>query len=109
MTAAIQAARETIGAFFAAFENPAPNQTGFLLKIRYVEGDRSEHIWLADLDFTTMPATGAVANETSFPGLSYMQRGSFEPDQITDWMYFEDDKLVGGYTTRLLLRRSRPQ
>ena len=109
MSAAIQAARETISSFFDAFEDPQPNQTGFLLKIRYVEGERSEHIWLADLDFATMPATGTVANETTFPGLAYMQRGSFVPDQITDWMYLEDDKLVGGYTTRLLLRRSQPQ
>jgi uncharacterized protein YegJ (DUF2314 family) len=109
MTAAIQAARETIGNFFAAFEAPEPGQTAFLLKIRYIKGDRSEHIWLADLDFTTMPATGTVANETTFPDLKYMQRASFEPDQITDWMYFDSDKLVGSYTTQLLLRRSKPQ
>lgn len=109
MTAAIQAARKTIGSFFAAFEDPQPSQTGFLLKIRYVNGDLLEHIWLADLDFTSMPATGTVANETSFPGLTYMQRASFEPAQITDWMYFANDKLVGGFTTRLLLRRRQLQ
>ncbi len=77
--------------------------------MRYVAGERTEHIWLADLDLSTMPGTGTVANETDFPGLTYMQRASFKPDQITDWMYLEDDKLVGGYTTRVLLRRTKPQ
>jgi uncharacterized protein YegJ (DUF2314 family) len=105
MNAAIQAARDSLGTFFTALSNPQPNEKSFLLKVRYVEGDRIEHIWLADLDLTTLPGTGTVANETDFPGLIYMQRASFAPDQITDWMYFEDDKLVGGFTTQLLLRR----
>jgi uncharacterized protein YegJ (DUF2314 family) len=109
MVAAIRAARESIGDFFAAFENPEPNERAFLLKVRYVEGDRTEHIWLADLDLTSTSGTGTVANETDFPGLTYLQRVSFQPDQITDWMYYKDDKLVGGYTTRLLLRRTKPQ
>jgi len=109
MRAAIRAALDSIGDFFTALESPQPNQKSFLLKIRYVEGERTEHIWLADLDLSTMPGTGTVANETDFPGLAYMQRASFKPDQITDWMYFEDDKLIGGYTTRVLLRRTKSQ
>ncbi len=109
MTAAIKAAVDSIGTFFEALENPKPGQTGFLLKVRFTDRERTEHIWLADLDFTVMPGTGTVANETSFPGLAYMGRASFTPDQITDWMFFDNDKLVGGFTTRVLLRRSRPQ
>ncbi len=109
MNAAIQAARDSLGIFFTALASPQPNQKSFLLKVRYVEGDRTEHIWLADLDLTTMPGKGTVANETDFPGLAYMQRASFKPDQITDWMYFEDEKLVGGFTMQLLIRRTNPQ
>jgi uncharacterized protein YegJ (DUF2314 family) len=109
MNAAILAARESLGIFFTALANPQPNEKGFLLKVRYIEGNRTEHIWLADLDLTTMPGTGTAANVTDFPGLAYMERACFRPDQITDWMYFQDDKLVGGFTTQLLLRRTRPQ
>jgi uncharacterized protein YegJ (DUF2314 family) len=75
----------------------------------YSKGDRKEHIWLGDLDLSTLPGTGTVANETDFPGLAYMQRASFKPEQITDWMYFENDELVGGFTSRLLYRRVKPQ
>jgi uncharacterized protein YegJ (DUF2314 family) len=109
MTAAIQAARDSLGNFFAAFADPQPNQKGFLLKVCYSKGDRKEHIWLGDLDLSTLPGTGTVANETDFPGLAYMQRASFKPEQITDWMYFENDELVGGFTSRLLYRRVKPQ
>jgi uncharacterized protein YegJ (DUF2314 family) len=45
-----------------------------------------------------------VANEPRIKGLSYMERVSFLPAQITDWMYMQDGKLVGGFTTRVLLR-----
>lgn len=109
MSAAMKTAIDSIGIFFEALRNPQPNQNGFCLKVRFTDGERAEHIWLTDLDFTTMPGTGTVGNETNFPDLTYMEPASFTPEQITDWMFFEDNKLVGGFTTRLLLRRSKPQ
>ena len=109
MSVAIKSAIDSIGTFFEAFANPQPNQNSFLLKIRFTVGELTEHIWLADLDFTTMPGTGIVANETDFPGLAYMKRASFKPEQITDWMFFENDVLIGAFTSRLLQRRSKQQ
>jgi uncharacterized protein YegJ (DUF2314 family) len=109
MNAAVEAARSSIGDFLEAFLNPSPNQSSFLLKVRFISSEETEHIWLADLDLGPNKSAGTVANETNFPGLAYMQRVSFTPDQITDWMYFEDGALVGGFTTRLLMRRSNPQ
>ena len=38
-----------------------------------------------------------------------MQWVSFDPDDITDWMYIEDGRLIGGYTTRLLRERMSPE
>lgn len=106
MNDAIDRARSSIGKFFDAFENPKPNQTAFLIKAKFEDGETSEHIWLADLDFKTSPATGIVANEPGIKSLSYMERVKFLPDQITDWMYMEDGRLVGGFTTKVLLRAS---
>ena len=104
MSDAINEAKASIGEFFKAFKNPAPNQTSFLIKARFENDITSEHIWLADLDFNTDPATGVVANEPSVSFLRYMQRVSFLPDQISDWMFYEDQRLVGAFTTKLLLR-----
>jgi uncharacterized protein YegJ (DUF2314 family) len=106
MSEAIDRARSSIRDFLGAFENPKPNQTSFLIKARFEDNGSSEHIWLADLDFSTRPATGVVANEPDIRSLTYMERVPFLPDQVSDWMYMEDGKLVGGFTTRVLLRAS---
>jgi uncharacterized protein YegJ (DUF2314 family) len=106
MEDAVDQARSSIGEFFAAFENPQPNQTSFLIKARFVDGETSEHIWLADLDFNSRPATGIVSNEPGISSLTYLERVPFLPDQVSDWMYLQDGRLVGGFTTRVLLRAS---
>jgi uncharacterized protein YegJ (DUF2314 family) len=104
MLDAINDARASIGVFFTAFEDPRPSQTDFHIKARFDEGETSEHIWLSDLDFKTRPATGVVANEPGIGSVSYLERVPFLPDQISDWMYRDGEQLVGGYTTRVLLR-----
>ena len=106
MLEAINQARASIGEFFKAFEHPKPNQSDFCIKARIGDGAVNEHIWLSDLDFKTAPATGVVSNEPGIRSVSYRQRIPFLPDQISDWMYREDGRLVGGFTTRLLLRTS---
>jgi uncharacterized protein YegJ (DUF2314 family) len=109
MSEAINQARASISEFFKAFNNPQPNQTDFLIKACFEEGDEVEHIWLSDLDFKTRIATGVVANEPCIRTLSYLERVQFLPDQITDWMYREDRRLVGGFTTKVLLRAKLKQ
>ena len=105
MNDAINEARESIGQFFKAFNRPSPNQTGFYLKARFDDGNGgAEHIWLTELDFKTKIATGVVSNEPAIKTVTYLDRVQFLPDQISDWMYYEDGHLVGGFTTRLLLR-----
>ena len=37
-----------------------------------------------------------------------MQKVDFHPSQITDWMYIDKGRLVGGYTTRLIRARMTP-
>lgn len=104
MSDAIDQARASIGEFFRALEHPAPGQNSFLIKARFEDGGAKEHVWLADLDFSTRPATGVVANEPSLKTLTYLERVAFLPDQISDWMYLDGGRLVGGFTTRVLLR-----
>jgi uncharacterized protein YegJ (DUF2314 family) len=106
MNDAIAQARASLNQFFDAFESPQPNQRHFLLKARFQEGDAFEHIWLADLDLSTNPARATVANEPRIQGIKYMERVTFTPEQITDWMFEEDGRLIGGFTTQLLKRRA---
>ena len=108
MLSAINNARQSVKQFLEAFFSPKANQRSFLLKVGFEDEGQTEHIWLADLDLTSSPPTGVVANETRTQRLSYMQRVPFDFKLITDWMYYEDNCLVGGFTTRVLQRSARP-
>lgn len=102
MNFAIEEARRSLRSFFDAFVKPKPNQKAFLLKVKFHEGNSTEHIWLADIDASTMPMTGTVGNEPHIKGLSFMQRVEFRPEQISDWMYIEDGYLVGGFSIQVI-------
>src|SRR5262249_37621504 len=105
MVAAIKKARETLPMFFNALAHPKPSQKSFLLKVVFRQRAEVEHIGLPDLVLSGKKANGVVADEPGTRGLRFMQRVSFDPADITDWMFIEDGKLVGGYTTRLLRER----
>lgn len=108
MLSAINKARQSVRQFLEAYFAPKPNQRSFLLKVNFEDQGQAEHIWLADLDLHSSPPTGVVANEPVNRGLRFMQRVTFDFKFITDWMYYEDDCLVGGFTTRVLQRSARP-
>jgi uncharacterized protein YegJ (DUF2314 family) len=108
MLAAINSARQSVKQFLEAFFAPKANQRSFLLKAGFDDQGKTEHIWLADLDLASSPPTGVVANEPRIRSLRYMQRVPIDFKLITDWMYYEDDCLVGGFTTRVLQRSERP-
>ena len=105
MESAITTAKQSFGNFLKAFARPAKNQKSFLIKAAFIEGQQSEHIWLADLKLSTKGSSGTVANEPNLPGVKFMQSVEFHPSQITDWMYIEDGYLVGGFTTRVIRQR----
>jgi uncharacterized protein YegJ (DUF2314 family) len=105
MIAAINMARGSLPKFFDALARPNAKQKSFVLKVAFRRGDDVEHIWVADLDFSGKRPRGVIADKPQMKGLRFMQKVFFDPADITDWMYIEDGKLVGGYTTRLLRER----
>jgi uncharacterized protein YegJ (DUF2314 family) len=109
MMAAIQEARLSIKTFLDAFMAPKPNQSGFLVKIAFVNGTDVEHIWMADLVWRGGKPTGVIAVPPARRDLKFKQRVEIDFRYLSDWMYVEDGKLVGGSTTRLLRRRMTPE
>ena len=105
MSAAIDTARQTIEQFLDAFFSPKDGQTAFLLKVRFADGDQVEHVWVADLEVTESTFRGVIANEPRLSTLRFKQTVEFEPRDVTDWMFLERGKLIGGYTTRLVRQR----
>jgi uncharacterized protein YegJ (DUF2314 family) len=105
MLAAINKARSSIREFFDALTHPKPGQESFLLKVAFTQGDQVEHLWLADLDLSAAKPKGVVASEPQLKKLRFKQTVEFDPAYISDWMYVDHGKLVGGYTIRLLRER----
>ena len=102
MAAAIDTARQTIEQFLDAFSSPNQDQTAFLLKVTFTSGNEVEHIWVADLQVTGATFRGVIANEPRLPALHFKQLVEFTPREVTDWMFIDRGKLVGGYTTKLI-------
>ncbi len=109
MLAAIQQARDSFKKFLDAFMSPKPKQSAFLVKIAFVKGSEVEHIWLADLDLASAKPTGVIADSPIRKDLKFKQRVEIDFTCLSDWMYVEDGKLVGGFTTRLLRSRMSPE
>ena len=102
MSHAIQRARESIGDFFKALRLPRKGQTGFQIQAVFHDGEQRDQLWLSHLDFNTKPATGIVSTRPRIKTIGYRKRVPFRPDQMSDWMYKDNGRLVGGYTLRVL-------
>lgn len=110
MNAAISAAQLSLTNFIAAFRNPSANQHYFLVKGKFVAGDEVEHIWVADLTYDGSTFRGVIANEPErISGLRFKQSVEVHKEQISDWMFVQNGKLVGGYTPKVLRNRMSAQ
>jgi uncharacterized protein YegJ (DUF2314 family) len=103
MTKAFAEARSTVEQFIHALQNPKPSQLHFSVKVPIGEGDDVRHIWLDSVQFQDGKFTGIVGNEPGTMTVINVGDGiSAAPEEISDWMYVEDGKLIGGFTLRAI-------
>lgn len=109
MNVAMADAQISKSAFLQALAAPMPNQTGFAAKHPFAtttSKGRREHIWISQLTYDGTLLHGIVSNDPLYVShLKIDAPVSFHPMELTDWMYFEDGKVVGGYTIRVLRKR----
>ncbi len=109
MDRAVQRARRTVPQFVQALQHPAPGDRNFGVKKLFVKDGKAEHIWLTDVQFTGNRFVGYVDNHPrNIPGLKVGDKVSVNPNEITDWLYVHDGKMVGGYTVRVLMTELSP-
>jgi uncharacterized protein YegJ (DUF2314 family) len=103
MNLAIEKARNTVDEFIKNIQNPKQNQSYFSVKAMFTDGDNSEHIWLSDVVFDGNKFTGKIGNEPlEVKTVTFGDQVEVLPLKISDWMIVEDNKLIGGYTIRVL-------
>ena len=110
MNAAIEKARASVGTFIAALQSPKPGQVGFNVKVKFEDGGKVEYIWLDHVTYDGTNFQGTIDNEPEMvKNVKIGQRVTVAPAEISDWMYIENRKLVGGETVRALRDRLSPR
>jgi uncharacterized protein YegJ (DUF2314 family) len=102
MRRAVVEARKTVQKFIIALQHPTSGQQDFEIKKPFTHGDEVEHIWLSDVKLVGNNFQGRVDNQPrKIPDLKLGQVVSVNPKEISDWLYIDNGKLVGGYTVRV--------
>ncbi|HJT80007.1 MAG TPA: DUF2314 domain-containing protein, partial [Chthoniobacterales bacterium] len=102
MDKAVTKARESLGFFLAALKADKPDSTDFKVKKCCVDGDNVEHVWIRDITWDGKVFHGRVDNAPlDVHNVKLGARVTIAPDDVSDWMFVKDGKLMGGFTTRV--------
>ncbi len=105
MEAAIATARSKLPDFWAAFEQPAPGDTDFALKVEITDPNGTEHFWVNNLERTGGTIHGTINNDPEIVrSVKFGERIEVPEADISDWTYTRNDKMMGNYTLRVLLK-----
>jgi uncharacterized protein YegJ (DUF2314 family) len=103
MLAAIDQARATADDFIRALNAPRTSQSDFSVKLPIKDGEEVEHMWITPVRHLNGRFVGAINNEpVSVRTVKMGDEVQVAKDEISDCMYIDDGKLVGGFTLRVL-------
>jgi len=109
MKEATDMARRTVGTFLQALQEPRPSQSRFGVLMPVTDGKHTEDVWIAPVTYDGRYLRGRIDEAPeSATGLKIGDEVTAEPSTISDWMYVDGKKLVGGYTFRVLRDRVTP-
>jgi uncharacterized protein YegJ (DUF2314 family) len=73
----------------------------------YDSGINTEQVWLTGIYFKNGIYYGILANTPRYLGnLKKGDKITFNMDEITDWMYVRDGKIIGGDSIKYLLEKT---
>jgi uncharacterized protein YegJ (DUF2314 family) len=103
-------ARAGLPVFFRQMARAEAGESNFSVKHPFYmdEGGDvgTEHIWLTGIHFKNGRYYGKLAGTpVHLSGLKKGETITFIADDITDWMYVKDGKIVGGWSIKYLLEQ----
>jgi uncharacterized protein YegJ (DUF2314 family) len=109
MNAATTKGRATFPRFLAILASHDSTITNPAIKVHYDDGQESEYIWLTDPVMENGQLYGIVGNEPEFTKqVAAGQRVVIDTTTVGDWSYLQGNRLIGGYTIKLLRSRMPP-
>ena len=109
INAAMEQARKSVEDFVKVFQARKPGQSRFAVKVAIRDGKQVEHFWAAVSKFDGEQFEGVIRNDPML--VKNVKDGDpvkVAKGKISDWMYVENQKLVGGYTIRALRKQLSP-
>lgn len=109
LAAAKDKARGSLSLFWEHFADPAPGEYDFSLKAALPRRDGQlgvEEAWVENVARAPDKVVGELAVQPRF--LGELKKGAiveFQNDQVVDWAFMRGDRLLGHYTTRVMLPR----
>ena len=65
-----------------------------------------EHLWVGDITWDGTAFHGHIDNEPlDVTNVAVGRRVTVSPEDLTDWMFIKNGKLMGGFTMRVLYSR----
>lgn len=105
MAEAIQAAQHSLPAMLALYaQGTLPDFTVKVQVFDEEDPDNSEHFWLSQMEIREDHVAGIIdAAPRVVSNVVEGQKYQLPLENITDWMYVEDEMIHGNYTLRVLL------
>jgi len=103
-------ARRTLPIFFRNLTRPENGANNFYVKYPLspddgdVEPKVREQVWLGNIRLKNNAYYGTLANTTSSTNGKNKEL-TIDTDKITDWMYIQDGKIIGGQSIKYLLEK----
>lgn len=102
----IKTANKTLDKFNEALKSGNPDFEYFALKTRFNTPNGGEHIWVSNIILKDSKYFGVIDNlPESTTDVKLGDTIQIKNDNISDWMYIDNQKLRGGYTLRVLRNR----
>ncbi len=108
MEAAVAKARASLPEFWKELEKPGPGVANFSVKVAFpTSGTNTEHIWVGNVTrLNDGKLAGLLANDPrDLKDKKGGDRVVFGEEQISDWQFMRNGKIVGNETMRPLLAR----
>jgi uncharacterized protein YegJ (DUF2314 family) len=111
MEAAIATAREKLPQFWQVFTHPEKGESDFSLKVRIKDGHGTEHFWVTEIERKEDGKIfGVINNDPEIvKNVKLNERVAVPEENISDWLYTRDGKMVGNYTLRVLFKQMPPK
>ncbi|MEZ6095416.1 MAG: DUF2314 domain-containing protein [Pirellulaceae bacterium] len=110
MNEALETAQKSIAKFIDALVSPRSSQNHFSIKVGFSDDNGNEYFWLNDVRYLDGKFFGTIANSPeTVQSVFYGMPVELSRDEAADWMFVENGRLVGGYTTRVMYDRLSPK